>query len=105
MSDNTEVKFVNEYYQTGNSNYSQLIQNIYKVDTNEIGPTTQDINENIFEEDLSGVVDELVNFYFEEVNKGKVRRVKKQFVLDYLNNRNINPEEIYNWLLNNQTSS
>ena len=27
---------------------------------------------------------------------------KKQAVLDYLNNHNINLQEIYNWLLNNQ---
>jgi len=84
----------------------QLDQNFYKVeDINEIGPTTQGIKETIFEEDLSIVIDELINLYFEEVNKGKERKVKKQFVLDYFNVHKINLQEIYNWLLNNQTNS
>ncbi|UZO03006.1 uncharacterized protein OCT59_023419 [Rhizophagus irregularis] len=80
-------------------------QNFFWVDINEMKPTTQDIKENIFEEDLCIVVDELVNLYFEETNKGKEARVRKQFVLDYFNDCKINLQEIYHWLLNNQTCS
>src|SRR5438034_373168 len=85
----------------------QLDQNFYKVlDISEIEPsTTRDIRETIFEEDLNIVINELINLYFEEVNKGKERKVKKQFVLDYFNIHKMNSQEIYNWLLNNQTSS
>src|SRR5438034_7953080 len=124
MSDNTEVQASNEYYQT-NNNYpqssqlninsnnvdtlnannslcgelSQIIQNFYKVDIKEIGPTTQDIKEIIFED----IIDELVNLYFDEVNKGREENIRKQFVCDYFNNYMINLQEVYNWISNNQT--
>ena len=134
MSDNTEMQVINEYYYQTKNNYSKLsnkqklilksdndhvntpnsllygelsqtIQNFYKMDIKEIEPTTQKINENVFEEDLSIMIDELVNLYFEEVNKGRERNIRKKFVLDYFNSYNINIQEIYNWLLNNQTSA
>src|SRR6266536_3064794 len=99
MSDNTDdVQASNKYYQTDN-NYkllqinlnsnnvdtlnannslcgelSQIIQNFYKVDIKEIGPTTQDIKEIICEDDLNIVINELINLYFEEVNKGIERK-------------------------------
>ncbi|EXX64266.1 hypothetical protein RirG_144390 [Rhizophagus irregularis DAOM 197198w] len=85
MNDNTKVQDAYKYYQPDN-NYLEL-SNFYKVNVMEIKPTTQDINENIFEEDLSDVIDKLVNLYFEETNKGKEERERKKF------------------LLNNQTSS
>src|SRR6185437_1465801 len=80
------------------------IQNFYKTDIKEIRPTTQDINETIFEEDLSIIIDKLINLYFDEVKNGKEKSEKKQFVLNYFNNYKINLQEIYNWLLNNQTN-
>ena len=63
-------------------NYSQLsdkkqlnsdktIQNFVKMIIKEIESTTQNINESIFEEDLIIVIDELINLYFNEINKGK----------------------------------
>ena len=53
------------------------IQNFFKVDIREIEPTTQDIKKTIFEEDLSVMVDKLINLYFEEViNKGKLKNSK-----------------------------
>src|SRR6266542_3834668 len=123
MSDNIEHYY---YYKKDNcNNYSKQqltdsadtqnlllhgelsqIQNFFKVDIREIKPKTQDIKETIFEEDLSIIIDELVNLYFEEViNKGKIKNERKQFVLDYFNSYKINLQEIYNWLLNNQTRS
>src|SRR6266498_504327 len=97
----SEMQATNEYYQTENnypqlSNKQQLIlnsnnniqitQNFFKIDIKEIGSTTQDINETIFEEDLSIIIDKLVNLYLEETNKGREEKVRKQFVLDYINN-------------------
>lgn len=94
MNDNTKVQDAYKYYQPDN-NYLEL-SNFYKVNVMEIKPTTQDINENIFEEDLSDVIDKLVNLYFEETNKGKEERERKKFVLDYFNDCKINLQEIYN---------
>src|SRR6266498_2690024 len=112
MSDNAEI---HAYYQTDN-NYpqlsnkqqlnlnsdnvdtsnsllyeksSQIIQNFVKVDIKEIGPTTQNINKIIIEEDLSIIIDDLVNFYFEELNNGTEENIIKQFVPDYFNNHKI----------------
>ncbi len=126
MSNNIEAQTFNKYYQIDN-NYPQLlqlnlnsnnvntpdindnsfseeltqiIQNFHKVDIKEIEPTTQDIKEVIFED----IIDELVNLYFEEVNKGREENVRKQFVLDYFNDHMTNLKEAYNWLLSNQTS-
>src|ERR1700733_13453445 len=130
MSNNIEMKPANEYYQTDNNypqlsnkqqlnlnsdnvdmpnsllhkEFSQINQNFYKMNVKEIGPTTQDINENIFEEDLSTIIDELGDLYFKETNKGKDENIKEQFVLDYFNNYKINLQEMYNWLINNQIS-
>src|SRR5438034_10046669 len=81
------------------------IQNFYKMDIKEIGPTTQDINETIFEEDLSIIIDELVDLNFEGLNKGKEKDVRNQNIFDYINNHKIMLQEIYIWLMNNQTSS
>src|SRR6266542_2131462 len=97
MSDNIEVQATNKYCHAKN-NYPQFsikqqlilnadnidtqnsllhgelsqIRNFCKIDIRGIRPTTQDINETIFEEDLSIIIDELSHLYFEEViNKGK----------------------------------
>src|SRR5579864_3107307 len=71
----------------------------------EVEPTTKYINENIFEEDLTILVCELVNSMFEMLNEGKEDIVIKQHVLDYFNNYKLNLQEIYYWLLNNQDSN
>src|ERR1700722_8602089 len=75
------------------------------MDIKEIEPTTQNIHETIFEEDLSIVIDELVDLYFKELNKGIEQKARKQNIFNYINNYKTNMQEIYNWLLNNQTSS
>jgi hypothetical protein len=130
MSDNIEMKTAYKYYQTYKlSNERQLIQNLdntdtptingklctelskniqnfFKLDMMEIGPTVQDIEENIFEEDLSIVIDKLVKLFFKKsASKGNEKKTKKKFVLDYFNNYRINLQEIYKWLLNNQSNS
>jgi len=76
-----------------------------KMNIKELEPTNQNINETIFEEDLSIMVDELVNNTSNEVNEGKGSVVRKQHFLDYLDNHRVNLQEIYKWLLNNQVDS
>jgi hypothetical protein len=44
----------------------------------EIGPKTQNIEESM-------VVDNLVNLYFQEINKGKEEKLGKKFLLNYFN--------------------
>src|SRR6266496_5310805 len=75
-----------------------------KTNIRELGPSIQNVKETIFEEDLSIVVDDLINHIFKEVNKGREAMRKKQF-FDYINNHKISSREIYIWLLNNQTNS
>ncbi|GBC06372.1 hypothetical protein RclHR1_00680016 [Rhizophagus clarus] len=108
MSVNLNNIDLTNFHNTNKSSheFSQILQNFNKLDIiKEIGPTTQNIHENIFEEDLSIVIDDLIDFYFNEVNEGKAERVRKQHVLDYINNQKLNLHEVYKWLLNNQTNS
>jgi TPR repeat protein len=83
---------------------SQFIQ-FDKIIEKEMGPTVQNICENIFEEDLGALIDELVKSYFKRINEGKNKDVRKQYILDYINNHKINLQEICCWLLNNQNDS
>ncbi|RIA87235.1 hypothetical protein C1645_878168 [Glomus cerebriforme] len=83
----------------------QIIQNFDKINVKEIEPTTKNINETIFEEDLSIVIDELIEMNYESLSKGEEENVRKQRTLDYINNHKINLQEIYKWLLNNQNNS
>src|SRR5207244_2709495 len=64
----------------------QIIQNFDKINLKEIEPTTQYIHESISEEDLSIVIDELVNLYLKDLNKGKEENVRKKHILDCINN-------------------
>ncbi|GBC20338.2 kinase-like domain-containing protein [Rhizophagus irregularis DAOM 181602=DAOM 197198] len=88
-----------------NSLHAALSQNFYKVNALEMEPTTQNIEDNIFDEDLIMVIDNLVNLYLQEINKGKEENVRKKFVLDYFNYYKINLQKMYHWLVNNQTCS
>ncbi|UZO03171.1 uncharacterized protein OCT59_023581 [Rhizophagus irregularis] len=71
----------------------------------ETEPTTNNIHENIFEEDLSIVINELSKLYFKELNEGKESSVRKQHILDFIKNYKINLQEIIYWLSNNQHDS
>ncbi|RGB25987.1 kinase-like domain-containing protein, partial [Rhizophagus diaphanus] len=45
-------------------------------------------------------IDELINVIFNEVNEGKEEKVRKQHVLNYINNHEIISPEICDWLTN-----
>jgi TPR repeat protein len=95
-----------DFSNTDNSEFFQIIKNFDKTNIKEIEPTTKNINEHIFEEDLSIVVDELVNLILKKLNEGTSEMVIKQHVLNYITNKHkIILQEICNWLLNNQNNS
>ncbi|GBC10030.1 hypothetical protein RclHR1_00930008 [Rhizophagus clarus] len=87
-----------------NEEFSQFIRNFYKMDIIEIEPTTQNINEIIFE-DLSIIINELFNLILTNLNKGKGEKEGKKQVLEFINNYKSSLQEIYSWLLNNQINS
>jgi TPR repeat protein len=97
-SDNIDNNLLNE-------GLPQVIHYFNKMNIKEVEPTTQNINGNIFEEDLSIVIDELVNLDFKKINEGKERVVRKKQVFNCINNYKTNSQEIYNWLINNQNNS
>src|SRR6266496_1572926 len=80
------------------------INNFNNIKIKEIEPTIKNINEYIFEGDLSIVIDELVNLIFKELNEGKDKKIIKQHILNY-DHHKIILQEIYNWLLSNQINS
>ncbi|EXX79640.1 hypothetical protein RirG_003630 [Rhizophagus irregularis DAOM 197198w] len=103
MSNNSKIN--NSLINNDFSHEISLTQNFNKINIKEIEPTTKVINKSIFEEDLSIVIDKLVNLICVELNKGKDSIVIKQHVFDYINNCKIILQEIYIYLLNNQNES
>ncbi|EXX56613.1 uncharacterized protein OCT59_023531 [Rhizophagus irregularis] len=100
-SDNSNIS------NTANSSYRELApnyDNIDKINIKEIKPTIKNINENIYEEDLSFIIEELINIYLNDLNKGIKTKTRKKNFLNYINNNEINLQEIYYWLLNNQNN-
>src|SRR4051812_2215115 len=92
-----------DFYSSNTNNLLHVFfQNFDKMNIKEIEPTTQNIHENIFEEDLSIIIDELVNLIFKELNEGKEEEIIKQHVHNVIINYKIIPKEIYNWLLSDQ---
>jgi TPR repeat protein len=85
--------------------FSQIVsKNFDRINIIEIEPTTENINEGIFEGDLNNVIGKLVELIFNKLNEGKCRKTIKQCVLNHINNKVI-IQEIYNYLLNNQNNS
>jgi TPR repeat protein len=116
---NTDV--ITENHQTSNDQDSlntnnsqlqeelyQLIQNFNKINTKEIDPTLLLLSKQEYlftEEDFNMIVHKINDFICELLNKGVKFELEKQQVIEYLNDCNINSQEIYNWLLNNQINT
>ncbi|GBC20328.2 kinase-like domain-containing protein [Rhizophagus irregularis DAOM 181602=DAOM 197198] len=88
-----------------NSKFFRITQNFCKIDIKEIEPTIQNINKNVFEEDLSLMIDKLFSLIFNGTNKGREEKAIKQQFFDCINNHKINIQEIYYWLQKNITCS
>ncbi|GBC06383.1 hypothetical protein RclHR1_00680027 [Rhizophagus clarus] len=84
---------------------SQIIQNFNKINIKGIEPTTTNINKNIFDQDLSIVIEELVGLILKELNEGVYNEVIKKHVINFIIDHGIISQEIYNYLLNNQNNS
>ncbi|GES90997.1 kinase-like domain-containing protein [Rhizophagus clarus] len=74
--------------------FSQIIKNFGKINIIEIEPTTKNINKDIFEGDLSIVIDELVNLIFKKLNK-KLNEIILQEIYEHLLNNNSNSNSNY----------
>jgi hypothetical protein len=85
--------------------FSQIIQNFNKINIKEIEPTVKNISKNVFDGDLSIVVDGLVDFIFKELNEGIYKEIICKNFINFMNDHNIIIQEIYNYLLNNQNNS
>ncbi|GBB89299.1 hypothetical protein RclHR1_00160015 [Rhizophagus clarus] len=92
---------------TGNSLYGKLFNMIQKyshLNISEIDSMSlmnKQINEST-PENLRFIINEVIYYIFKEFVKGN-EFVKLQ-VLNYLNDRNVNSKEAYNWLLKNQNN-
>ncbi|GBB88064.1 hypothetical protein RclHR1_01460014 [Rhizophagus clarus] len=86
---------------------SQLIQNFDKMNTKQIESTaTLSKQENLLtERDFNIMIDETNTFVYILLNNGVDFELVRQLVIDCFNDHNINSQEIYNWLLNNQVST
>ncbi|EXX61269.1 Skt5p [Rhizophagus irregularis DAOM 197198w] len=86
---------------------SQPFQNFDKMNTKEIDSMAiSSKQENLStEKDFNIIVDEINDLIYKLGNKGINWKLEKQQVIEYFNNHNLNSQEFYNWLLNNQNSS
>ncbi|GBC22469.2 kinase-like domain-containing protein [Rhizophagus irregularis DAOM 181602=DAOM 197198] len=101
---------LNETLSTNNSelqeDLSQLTQNFDKINIKEIDPMAilSKQENHLMEKDFNMIADEMNDFITELNIKGIEQKSKKQ-VIEYFYNHNINSQEFYNWLLNNQNAS
>ncbi|UZO03996.1 uncharacterized protein OCT59_024395 [Rhizophagus irregularis] len=80
-------------------------QNFIKSHTKVVKFTINPINKRIiFEKDLITIVKEIVSYIFKITDQGKDANLRKQIILNYLNNHDMDLSEIYNWLIKNQNN-
>ncbi|POG75265.1 kinase-like domain-containing protein [Rhizophagus irregularis DAOM 181602=DAOM 197198] len=84
---------------------SQLIQNFDKINIKEIDPMIiLSKQKNFLIEDFNIIIDVINDFIIKLNNKGLEWKAEKQKTIEYFNNHNLDSQEIYNWLLDNQNS-
>src|SRR6266498_3189211 len=82
---------------------SQIIHNLDKMNTKEILESLMSSNKKIINKEIllknkfDVIVDEIIDLIQKKLNEGKDG--KEDHVVDYLNNININLQELYDWLL------
>ncbi|RGB42670.1 kinase-like domain-containing protein [Rhizophagus diaphanus] len=85
---------------------SQFIQNFDKVNIQEIDPIIlSNEREKVLFEKGFDVIDEVNDYIIKLVNRGIEWQMLKRQIIDYFVNYNINLQEMYKWLLNNQNNS
>ncbi|CAB4404697.1 unnamed protein product [Rhizophagus irregularis] len=81
---------------------SQFIQHFNKINMSEIVSSTSSSNKTILSENnFSIIADKIIKDILNKYNNEK----EIQEILNYLEEQNITPQEIYNWLLDNQNNS
>jgi TPR repeat protein len=97
----SDINLYTDNFRSSNINNSlhKFFKNFDKINIKEIEPAI------IFEEDLSIVIDELVNLIFKELNEGEDEGIIEQHVHNSISNYKLIPKEIYYWLLNKQHDS
>ncbi|RGB29441.1 kinase-like domain-containing protein [Rhizophagus diaphanus] len=84
---------------------SQLIQNFDKINIKEIDPMIiLSKQKNFLIEDFNIIIDVINDFIIKLNNKGLEWKSDKQKTIEYFNNHNLDSQEIYSWLLDNQNS-
>ncbi|EXX77289.1 uncharacterized protein OCT59_024135 [Rhizophagus irregularis] len=82
---------------------SQFIQNFDKLNIKEIDPMIILSKQENF--DFNIIIDEINDFIYKLRDKGINWKLEKKQIIEYFNNHNLNSQEFYNWLINNQNSS
>ncbi|GBC20506.2 kinase-like domain-containing protein [Rhizophagus irregularis DAOM 181602=DAOM 197198] len=75
-SENSDNIGISNIINLSHEELSSIMRSFNNMNVKEMEPTTLNIHENIFEEDLSIIIDELVDLYFRELNKGKENNQK-----------------------------
>ncbi|GBC02721.1 hypothetical protein RclHR1_04780008 [Rhizophagus clarus] len=82
---------------TNNLLHNQIIQNFNKINIKELEPS---ISSNLMIDNFSMMINEIINL----LENIETRR-RKHEIINYLNNHNVPPREIYHWLSINQDDS
>ncbi|PKK77444.1 kinase-like protein [Rhizophagus irregularis] len=85
---------------------SQFIQNFDKINIQEIDPIIlSNEREKVLFDKGFDIIDEVNDYIIKLVNRGIEWQMLKRQIIDYFVNYNIDLQEMYNWLLNNQNNS